>query len=82
MSKAPEAAVSTLIRFSMLFRAVTRFEAAVVITDEAVAVVAAGVRVTVPAVTPDTEIVNPGKSVNPEKVFELEVWVTVALPLI
>jgi hypothetical protein len=50
--------------------------------DEAVAVVAAGVRVTVPAVTPETVIVNPGKSVNPEKVFELEVWVTGAPPLV
>jgi hypothetical protein len=66
----------------MLFRAVTRLEAAVVMTDEAVAVVAAGVSVTVPAVTPETEIVNRGKSVKPENVLELEVWVTVAPPLV
>jgi hypothetical protein len=66
----------------MLFRAVTRLEAAVVMTDEAVEVVEDGVSVTVPAVTPDTEIVNPGKSVKPENVLELEVWVTVAPPLV
>jgi len=35
--------------------------------------------VAVPAVTPDTVIVNPGKSARPEKVFELDVCVTVAL---
>jgi hypothetical protein len=66
----------------MLFRAVTRLEAAVVMTDEAVEVVEDGVSVTVPAVTPDTEIVNPGKSVKPENVLELEVWVTVAPSLV
>jgi hypothetical protein len=39
---------------------------------------ALGVTVAVPAVTPDTVIVNPGKSARPEKVFELDVCVTVA----
>jgi hypothetical protein len=43
---------------------------------------ALGVTVAVPAVTPDTVIVNPGKSARPEKVFELDVCVTVALFLV
>jgi hypothetical protein len=43
---------------------------------------ALGVTVAVPVVTPDTVIVNPGKSARPEKVFELDVCVTVALFLV
>ena len=65
-----------------MFKAVTRFWAAVVITVEVDEVVALGVTVAVPAVTPDTVIVNPGKSARPEKVFELDVCVTVALFLV
>jgi hypothetical protein len=36
-----------------------------------------GARVTVPAVVPETVMVNPGKSARLEKVFEVEVCVTV-----
>ena len=71
-----------MIKLSVVFKAVTRFWAAVVITVEVDEVVALGVTVAVPAVTPDTVIVNPGKSASPEKVFELDVCVTVALSLV
>jgi hypothetical protein len=36
-----------------------------------------GAKVTVPAVVPETVMVNPGKSAKPENVFESEVCVTV-----
>ena len=71
-----------MIKLSALFKAVTRFWAAVVIMVEVDEVVALGVTVAVPAVTPDTVIVNPGKSARPENVFEFDVCVTVALFLV
>ena len=67
---------------SVGLRAVTRFSAAVVMTVEVDEVTALGAKVTVPVVVPDTVIVNPGKSARPEKVFELDVCVTVALSLV
>ena len=78
VSKAPDADVCTLIKLSVLFRAVTRFWAAVSNTVEVVALVALGAKVTTcpTVVIPDTVMVNPGKSARLEKVFEVEVCVT------